>query len=81
MQINNSINPILGAQVNHPIEVLESLGLEHPRVHVVLKVSVVDRQADAVQSERGEELGIRLREEVLEELRVSALQPSSLIGG
>jgi hypothetical protein len=50
--------------------VLQPLCFEHPRVHVVLEVTVVDRETDAVESERGEESGVGVGEEVFEKLGV-----------
>lgn len=59
---------MLRAELYCPIEVLEAARLEHPRVHVILEMPVVDRDADAVESERLEEYRVGLCEEVLQEL-------------
>lgn len=76
-------------QVDHTIKVLQTFLLEHPGVHVIFKVTVVDlhsvpirftdpdrkthRQTQAVEAQRSEQLGILFLEKVLEELRVSAM--------
>ena len=52
--------------VYHSVEVLEAAGLEHPRIHVILEMSVVEGDADAIEAERLEELGIGIHKEVFE---------------
>jgi hypothetical protein len=47
---------------------LQPLLLEHPRVHIILQMPIVDRQPDSVQTERGEAFGIGLGEKVFQEL-------------
>lgn len=53
-------------EVDHSVQVLEAALLEHARVHVILKVAIVERQTDAVQLQASEELGVLLGEMVLE---------------
>lgn len=47
---------------------LEARLLQHARVHIVLKMAIIKRDADTVESQPREELRVRLREEVLEPL-------------
>jgi hypothetical protein len=47
---------------------LEPSLFQHPGIHVVLEVSVVERQANAVQLQAGEEGGVGLGEVILEPL-------------
>lgn len=54
-------------KINHPIEMLETAFLYDSGVHIVLKVSIVEWQSQAVQAFAGEKLRILLREEVLQE--------------
>jgi hypothetical protein len=68
MQVNDSVDAILGAEVNDAVKMLQPLLLEDTGVHVVFKVAVVDGEANAIEPKRSEELGILLGEEVLEEL-------------
>lgn len=69
MHINDGIDPVLCACRDGTIEVLETLRLQHARIHVILEVTVVDRDADTVEAERFEECRIWLGEEVLKELK------------
>jgi hypothetical protein len=66
MQIQDGINPLLRTQLNDAVQVLKPLRLEHPRVHIVLEVSVVERDAETVQAEGFVELGVGFGEEVVQ---------------
>lgn len=55
-------------QIYYTIKVFEARFLQHPRVHIVLEVSIVEWQTDAVEAKAGKELGVPLHEEVFEEL-------------
>lgn len=55
-------------KLNNPIQMLESLLLQNPRVHIVFEVPIVERDAQAVQPQAGVELGVRVGEEILEPL-------------
>jgi hypothetical protein len=59
---------MLLTEVYNTVEVLEPGGLEHARVHVILKMMVVEWDAEAVESQRGEECGVGIVEEMCEEL-------------
>jgi hypothetical protein len=54
--------------IDDPIEVLQTLLLEYSRVHVILEVSVVDGESNAVQAERCETFRILFGEKVVQEL-------------
>ena len=56
------------------VYVLEALLLDLERLHVILEVTVVERQAQAVEAQGFEELGILLRKEMLEKLGQSIPQ-------
>lgn len=45
---------------------LEPGFLQHPWIHIIFKMAVVERKTDAIQTQAGEELGIRILEEILE---------------
>lgn len=55
-------------QVNDSVQMLEAFLFQHARVHVVLKVTIVERQPQAVDTKALAELSIFFREEVLEKL-------------
>ncbi len=50
--------PCTTHKLNHPVQVLEPLLLEHARVLVVNHMVVVERDANAVEPERRKELGV-----------------------
>lgn len=54
--------------VDDSIQVLETSVLEHPRIHVVLEMMVVDAKPDHVEAHVPECRGIRIGEEILQEL-------------
>lgn len=68
MQVNNCVDAVIGTEVNDAVEMFKTLLFEDTGIHVILKMTVVDWQANAVQTKRSEELGILLGKEVLEEL-------------
>lgn len=68
MHIQNRIYPLLCAEVHNPIQPLETFRFQHPWVHVVFEMSVVEGHADAIESEGFVEFGIGGGEEVFEEL-------------
>jgi len=47
---------------------LETLGLQHSWVHVILEMAVVERKTQAVKTFAGEEFGIFFGEKVLQPL-------------
>lgn len=55
-------------QLNDPFQMLEPAFFQHPRIHVVFEMSIVEWQSQAVQTFGSEEFGIGVGEEVLEEL-------------
>lgn len=57
--------------VNHSIQVLQSFLLEDSGIVIVLKVSVVYGQSNAIQAQRGKELRILIPKEMLQELGTS----------
>lgn len=52
-------------ELNNSVHVLEALLLDLEGLHVILEVMVVQRQAQAVKAQRGEELSVLFGEEVL----------------
>jgi len=69
MEVQDCIKPMFCTQLDHTIQVLESLRFEHSRLHVVLEVTIVERNTNAVETKRGKEGGIGVTEEVFEKLR------------
>jgi hypothetical protein len=55
-------------QGNDSVQVLEALLLEHARVHVIFKMSVVERYTNAIELQAGEESRICFGEEVFKPL-------------
>ena len=47
-------------QLDHSVNVLETLVLDHIRVQIIVQVSIVDGQPLHVEAKRGEPLGIGL---------------------
>jgi hypothetical protein len=47
---------------------LETFLLEDSRVHVIFKMAIIDRKANAIHSERCVKLGIIFAKEILQEL-------------
>lgn len=69
VHVDDGVQPRGGAGVDDAVDEPETLGLDARRgVSVVEEVPVVDGDADAVEAQRREELGVGWREEVLEEL-------------
>jgi hypothetical protein len=84
VKIQDGVDTVLSTDIDHPVEVLETFGLKHTRVHVICRVSseselsscprrtfevtVVERNSDAVQTQALEERGVGILEEVLEKL-------------
>ena len=64
----HSIDPFLGTDVNNAVEMLEARLLEDARVEVILKVAVVDRDANAIESKRLVEFSVSFGEEIFQEL-------------
>lgn len=54
--------------VDNPVKVLEALGLQHSRVHVILEMAVVEWKTQAVETLASEELDILFGEKVLQPL-------------
>jgi hypothetical protein len=54
--------------VDHSIQVLQSFVLKHSRIHVVLEMMVIDAKSNHVEAHVPECRGIRIGEEVLQEL-------------
>ena len=90
VEVEDGVDALLGTEVDDAVEVLEAFRLEHAWVHVIwgtndwqgdpgstflpIKMPVVERQADTVQSEAFEELGVLLLEEILQKLQRDACQ-------
>lgn len=55
-------------QVNDSVQMLEAFLFQYAGVHIVLKVSIVERQPQTVDAEALAELGIFFREKILEKL-------------
>jgi hypothetical protein len=53
---------------NNAIEECESRLLENARVQIVFEMAVIERNSDAVEAEGGEELGVGVPEEIVQEL-------------
>lgn len=68
MQVQHCPDSMFLAEIHNTVEVLEPGGLEHARVHVILEVVVVKRDAETVESQWGEECGVGIVEEMCEEL-------------
>ena len=67
MQIDDGVDPPLGAELDDPVELREPLRFDHARVHVVLELAVVDRDPDQIEPEGGDVARVRFREVVLVE--------------
>lgn len=67
MKIEDGVDAVLRTDVDDTIQVLETRLLEDAGVHVILKVTVVESNTDAVQTKALEEFGIGVLEEVLQE--------------
>jgi hypothetical protein len=74
---SRSVGELCTYDVDHTVQVLQPLLLEHARVHVVLKVVVVDPNPDQVEPHVPDRLGVCFGEEVLEEL-ITWLPPFQL---
>jgi hypothetical protein len=55
-------------QVYHTIQMLKTRLLQYPGVHIILKMSVVEWQTDAIEAQTGKEFCIIFHEKVFEEL-------------
>jgi hypothetical protein len=51
-------------QVDDAVKMFEAALFQDARVHIVFEMPVVERDPDAVQAERGKEVGVRFREEI-----------------
>lgn len=80
VHVEDGVNALCGADVHHPVEPFEALGLEHAGVQVILKVVVVEGNTDAVETELLVKFGVGFSEEVLEELKHSDLM-LDMVGG
>jgi hypothetical protein len=69
VHVDDGVQPLCGTGLDDAVDELEPLRSDDGGVAVIHEVAVVDGDADAVQAEGREELGIRGREEVLEKLR------------
>jgi hypothetical protein len=47
---------------------LESLRLNNPRSHIILKMAIIKRNPETIQPQTRKELGIRISEEILQPL-------------
>lgn len=56
------------AGIHYPVDEAETLGLDNRGVQIIHKVPMVDRYADAIETQRRKELGVFYGEEVLEKL-------------
>ena len=72
VQIQNDVDPVRGAERDGAVEVGEGGGEERVRGEGRDEVSVVERDAEGVEVERGEVGCVGLGEEVVEVLRAGA---------
>ena len=49
VEVKNGVDPVLGADIDDAVEVLEALGLQNAGIHVVFEVGIIERQPDVVQ--------------------------------
>jgi hypothetical protein len=68
VQVQDRVETMLRAQVDHPVQMSKPILLEHARIQVILEVAIIESNTDAVETQRCEEGSIFLREEVLQEL-------------
>ena len=68
MEVQYAKNLVLRTEVYDPIEVFESTLLQHPRVHIILEVPVVERDSDTIKFQAGEVLDILFAEVILQPL-------------
>ena len=68
VHIKNRVYAFGGASFDDPVNEAETILLDDARVQVVHEVSMIDWDADAVQSQRTEEFGIASCKEVVEKL-------------
>lgn len=51
-------------QLNNPIQMLETLLLQNPRVHIILKMAIIKRNPDTIQTQARKILGVLLHKEI-----------------
>jgi hypothetical protein len=51
MEVEYRVNTFLAAELDDTIKMLEPLLLENARVHVILKVAIIEREADAIETQ------------------------------
>jgi hypothetical protein len=81
VQVDDRVQAVAGQGVDHPVEPGEAGLLQLKRRGVVLEVAVVDRDAYAVEPDFGEQRGVGVGEEAVEELgeeRLVRLLPHGL---
>nr|WP_234314546.1 hypothetical protein [Streptomyces sp. NRRL F-5135] len=85
VQVDDGVDAVPCAQIDHSVELCEALLADLERAGVVLEVAVVDRQAQAVDVLGGEQRGVGLveegRQEPVEEQAVAAVTDHLPYGG
>ena len=73
VHVENGVDAVFRARCDGSVEVFKPRLFQNAGIQVVFEVTVVDRDADAVQSERLEECSVGFGEEVLQELKVEKI--------
>lgn len=68
MQVKDSPDAIVCADVNDTIQFLECTLFQLAGLHVILKVVIIERKTYAIQSQGLEEFSICIREEIFKKL-------------
>ncbi len=64
MQVQDGVNFMVGAYLDHPVELLKA-GFTHDcRIHIVFKMMVIERQTDQVHAQRADKGCILIRKEI-----------------
>ena len=75
VQVDDRVDAVSSARLDHPVQVAEARLVDLERPVVVLEVAVVHRHADAVEPAAGEQSGVRLAEEDREQAFEEQLVP------
>lgn len=51
MEVEYGVNTLFATEFDDAVKMLETLLLEYARIHVILKVAIVEREADAIKAQ------------------------------
>ena len=66
MQVEDGVNLVVSADLDHPVKLFKAGLTNRHRVHIVFKMAIIKRQAHQIQAQRANEARILLGKKIFE---------------